>query len=160
MAQTPDPTIPLANLHGRTRTLDDWLTISHLALVVLPGKPEASKYVALGERALRVFRESDARTAFLVTGNEHAARRVLGPVAERYVVFVDNERALVNSLGLARLPAFVHLRSDCALVDAAEGWDPQAWDRVSESIAKATRWSRAVYPMPGDPAPFEGWAVA
>lgn len=159
MAQNPDPTIPVTTLAGTTRALDDWLTFFDLVLVALPGRPESTAYVPLGLRALRVFRDADCRAAWLVTGNDTAARRVLGRHADEFLVFLDPERQLVKSLGLGALPAFVHLRADTTLVDAAEGWDPPAWDRVAEGIGKAMAWTRPVYPLPGDPPPFPGWAV-
>lgn len=159
MAQNPDPFIELTTIKGRTRPLDDWLTNFHLCLVALPSRPEAHVYAGLGRRTLEVFQGADCKTAFLVTGNAMQARRLLGDDAERFVVFVDPERKFVQSLGLSHFPAFVHLRADTTLVDAAEGWDPEAWDRVSEGLAKAMAWSRPVYPLPGDPPPFAGWAL-
>lgn len=160
MAQHPDPQIELTSLKGRTRPLDDWLTIFHLCLVVLPGRTDARSYVQPGLRALDVFRDADCKTAFLVTGTEHAARKLLGDAADRYLVFVDAERAFVKSIGLERLPAFVHLRADTTLVDAAEGWDPPGWHRVSEGLGRDMAWSHPVYPMPGDPPPFPGWQMS
>lgn len=160
MAQNPDPLLELTSIKGRTRPLDDWLTTFHLCLVVLPGRPDASPYVRLGRRALDVFRGADCKTAFLVTGNEHGARRLLGPAVDQYVVFLDPERAFVKSLGLERIPAFVHLRADTTLVDAAEGWDPEGWHRVSEGLGRDMAWSHATYPQPGDPPPSEGWPAS
>lgn len=160
MAQNPDPFIELTTIKGRTRPLDNWLTTFHLCLVALPSRPDAQPYVRLGHRALEVFQGADCKTAYLVTGGEQQARRLLGPEADRFVVFLDPERKFVQSLGLSALPAFVHLRADTTLVDVAEGWDPAAWDRVSEGLGKAMAWSRAVYPLPGDPPPFPGWAVS
>lgn len=159
MAQNPDPFIELTTIAGRTRPLDDWLTVFHLCLTALPAWPEAQNYVQVAARALEVFRGADCKTAFLVTGNEQQARRLLGPDAGRFVVFLDPDRKFVQSLGLTHLPAFVHLRADTTLVDAAEGWDPGGWDRVAEGLGKAMAWSRPVFPMPGDPPPFDGWAV-
>lgn len=159
MAQNPDPYIELTTIAGRTRPLDDWLTMFHLCLVALPGRPEAQQYVPLGRRSLEVFQGADCKTAFLVTGREQAARRVLGNAVDDFVVFLDPERKVVSSLGLSHLPAFVHLLADTTLADAAEGWDPQAWHRVSEGLGKAMSWSHPVYPLPGDPSPSEGWAV-
>ena len=49
---------------------------------------------------------------------------MLGDAADEALVFVDPDRTLIESLGLERLPAFVHLRQDTTLVAAAEGWDP------------------------------------
>jgi len=159
MAQNPDPYIEVTTIAGRTRPLDDWLTIFHLCLVALPARPEAQDYVPVGRRALEVFQGADCKTAFLVSGNEQQARRLLGKAADEFVVFLDPERKLVSGLGLARLPAFVHLRADTALVDAAEGWDPAAWNRVAQGLGKAMAWSSPAYPQPGDPPAFEGWAT-
>ncbi len=159
MAQNPDPLIEVTTLKGRTRALDDYLTIFHLCLIAIPGRPEARNYVTIGRKALDVFRGADCKTAFLVTGNEHAARRTLGDAADDYVVFVDAERTLVKSLGLERLPAFVHLKADTTLVDAAEGWHPDEWDRVAKGLARDMSWSRPNFGMPGDPPPFAGWGV-
>ena len=42
MAKNPDPTLELATSAGVTRTLDDWTTMFHLCLVILPDRPEAA----------------------------------------------------------------------------------------------------------------------
>ncbi|HLG01470.1 MAG TPA: hypothetical protein VI916_13465 [Acidimicrobiia bacterium] len=160
MAKNPDPIIEVTTLQGRTRPLDDWLTISHLCLVALPSRPESQLYVPLGIRALDAFQQADCKTAFLITGSEAQARRLLADDLNRFVVFLDPERTLVESLGLTALPAFVHLRADTTLVDAAEGWDPPAWQRVSAGLAAAMKWSQAVFPLAGDPPPHPGWAVS
>ena len=36
MAKNPDPSLKLTTRKGVTRTLDDWATMFHLALFVLP----------------------------------------------------------------------------------------------------------------------------
>lgn len=159
MAQNPDPFIELTALGGRTRPLDDWLTIFHLCLIVLPARPESQRYTGVAARTLEGFRDADCKTAFLVTGSEVNARRILADEADRFVVFLDPERKFVESLGLKALPAFVHLRADTALVDAAEGWDPPAWNRVAQGLGAAMKWSHPVFPMPGDPPPDPGWPV-
>ena len=43
---------------------------------MLPGRPEAAVYVRIGRRIADVLGGSDCRPAFLVVGNERAARRV------------------------------------------------------------------------------------
>ena len=159
MAKDPDPTLALTTLRGTTRSLDDWTTTFHLLLVALPGRTEATGYAALGERVLHVFQGADCRTAFLVTGADHAARRVLGAVADRFLVFLDPERQAVQSLGLTRLPALVHLRQDTTLAGAAEGWDPAAWNSLVISLAEEMAWSRPTLPAAGDPRPFAGWTA-
>ena len=159
MVQDPDPTTPVTTIKGRTRSLDDWLTSFELCLVALPSWLEAAAYVPLGERALRIFQEADCKAAFLVVGNERQARRILGDVVDQYVVFLDPDRTVVTALGLNRLPAFLHVRADATVAASAEGWDPAAWNRVADSLAKTMRWSRPVYPLPGDPRPSEGWPL-
>ena len=159
MAQDPDPTVELTTARGVTRTLDDWTTTFHLALTVLPGRPEASVFVRIGRRIADVLGGSDCRPAFLIVGNERAARRVLGTTIDEYLTFLDPEGAFVKAAGLARLPAFVHIRVDGSLAGAAEGWAPDAWNDAVERLAKEMAWSRPLIPAPGDPPPFAGWGT-
>jgi hypothetical protein len=157
MAQDPDPNVELTTARGVTRTLDDWTTSFHLALTVLPGRPEAASFVRIGKRIADVLGGSDCRPAFLVVGNERSARRVLGSAIDEYFCFLDPEGAFVKSAGLAKLPAFAYVRLDGTLGSAAEGWDPDAWNDAVERLAKEMAWSRPLIPSPGDPAPFPGW---
>ena len=70
---------------------------------------------------------------------------------------VDPERTLVESLGLERLPAFVHLLQDTTLVAAAEGWDPREWQRVAREVGKAMAWTVPEVTGAGDPRATPGW---
>ena len=56
-------------------------------------------------------------------------------------MFCDPDKALVDSLGLERLPAFVHLRQDTTLVAAAQGWSPTEWQKVADDLAKHQHWT-------------------
>jgi hypothetical protein len=159
MAHDPDLTVELSTVRGVTRTLDDWTTTFHLAATVLPGRPEASPYVRIGRRIADVLGGSDCRAAFVILGNERAARRVMGGSIDEYLCFLDPEGNFVKAVGLAKLPAFVHIRVDGSLAGVAEGWDPAAWDAAVERLAKEMAWTRPLMPAPGDPAPFPGWNV-
>src|SRR5215211_4541074 len=70
VAQNPDPTIKLTTTKGVSRTLDDWSTMFHLCLVILPPRPEAAVFVPIARRIFNVFGDADCRTAFCVVGNE------------------------------------------------------------------------------------------
>ena len=159
MATNPNPTIELTTTKGVTRTLDDWSTMFHLCLVILPPRPEAAVYVPIAERIFEVFGDADCRTAFCVVGNDFIARGVLGAAEDRHLTFVDPDAAFVKSLGLAHLPAFVHLRQDTTVVAAAEGWNADEWQRVAKEVATAMAWSYPEIARPGDPAPTPGWPV-
>jgi hypothetical protein len=159
VAKSPDPSLKVTSLKGVTRTLDDWATMFHLTLVILPSRPEASDWVPVGRRIFRVFRDADCRAAYCIVGPPAVARRILGDAADEMLVFVDPERALVQSLGLERLPAFVHLAQDTSLVAAAEGWDARAWQDVARAVGKAMAWSVPEVAGPGDPPPTPGWAA-
>ena len=159
MAQDPDPNIELTTIRGVTRTLDEWTTTFHLALTVLPGRPEGSAWVRVGRRIADVLGGSDCRAAFLVAGSERTARRVLGPAADEYLSFLDPEGTAVKGLGLTKLPALVHVRVDTTLAGVAEGWNPTEWSDVVERLAKEMAWTRPLIPTPGDPPPFAGWST-
>lgn len=161
--KNPDPTIEISDLAGTVRPLDDWQTMFHLCLVVLPDRPPAAEWRPVITSIFSVFGDADCRTAVCVTGTAPIARRILGDDAERFLVFTDPDRALVSALGLTHLPAFVHLRQDTTLVAAAEGWNPPDWQRVADGLGQAMQWSvpRIAGPLakaPG-PAPTPGWAT-
>ncbi len=157
MAKNPDPELKLTTNKGVTRTLDDWSTMFHLCLVVLPARAEARPFVRVGLRLFATFGDADARFAFAVAGSEAVAARLLGEAADDIVTFVDPDLKLVHSLGLERLPAFVLLRQDTTLVAAAEGWDPKEWQRVAKEVGRILAWTVPEVRAPGDPPPFAGW---
>lgn len=160
MPKDPDPNLQLASLQGVTRSLDDWTTMFHLCLVVLPGRPEASAWIPVARRIFRTFGDADCHTAYVVAGPETVARRVLGTAADEELAFADPDGALVASLGLEHLPAFVHLRQNTTMVAGAEGWDPAEWQRVAKEVGKAMAWTVPDVRGPGDPPPGPGWPVA
>jgi hypothetical protein len=157
--KNPDPNLKLASTKGVSRTLDDWSTMFHLCLVILPPRPEAAVFIPVAERIFKVFGDADCRTALCVVGNEFIAKGVLGEAEGKYLSFVDEDGELARSLGLTHLPAFVHLRQDTTLVAAAEGWDPVAWQAVAKQVAKSMAWSVPTVAGPGDPPPTPGWPV-
>jgi hypothetical protein len=159
VAKNPDPTIKLASLKGITRTIDDWSTMFHLCLVILPDRPEASAWVPVARRIFATFGDADCRTAYCVTGSPEIARRILGDAVREALVFVDPDRSFAQSLGLERLPAFVHLRQDTSVVAAAEGWSPREWQQVAREVGKVMAWTVPDVSGPGDPAPTSGWPV-
>lgn len=160
MAKNPDPELKLTTSAGVTRTLDDWSTMFHLCLVVLPARTEAAAFVPVGLRMFQVFGDADCRFAFVVAGPETVAKRLLGEAEAKVVTFVDPDLELVKSLGLEHLPAFVLLRQDTSLVTATEGWDPKDWQRVARETAKLLAWTVPEVARAGDPAPFPGWPTA
>jgi hypothetical protein len=160
LAKNPDPTLKLTTTKGVTRTLDDWSTMFHLCLVILPPRREASAFIPIAQRIFAVFGDADCRTALCVVGNDYIARSVLGEAEDKYLTFVDPDAEFVKSLGLTRLPAFVHLRQDTTLVASAEGWDPQEWQRVAREVAKSMAWTYPEVARAGDPPSTPGWPVS
>jgi len=160
VAQNPDPQLALTSLRGVTRTLDDWATVFNLAIVVLPARPEATTFLPVVERIFATFGDSDVRTCICVPSTAAITRRILGPTAEQALVFCDPDGALAQTLGLERLPAFVHLRQDTSLVSAAQGWSPTEWQKVADAIARSVHWTSPVVTGRGDPPPSPGWPIA
>jgi hypothetical protein len=160
LATNPDPTLKLETVKGVTRTLDDWTTMFHVCVVVLPPRPEATVFIPIAQRIFATFGDADCRCAFVVPGPQPVAEKILGPVADQVLTFLDPNLEFVESLGLERLPAFVHLRQDTAVVAAAEGWDPQAWQQVAKEVGAALAWTVPEVAGPGDPRPTLGWTVS
>jgi hypothetical protein len=154
-----DPSLDLtfATTSGESWTLEQWLTTFHLAAVVVdPYTNESAWVLPAAARILRNFSDAAVRVGWIVTSGTADARAFLGPLEREFLTFVDPDRSIVRSLGLETLPAFVFVRIDGTVSAAAEGWDPQSWRAVSDTIATTTAWSRATIPSPGDPAAFAG----
>jgi len=160
VAKNPDSTLTLLTSKGVSRTLDDWTTMFHLCLVVLAPTPAAAAWIPVAQRIFATFRDADCRCAFVIPANHQVAERLLGPVESEVLTFVDPNLELVHSLGLERLPAFVHLRQDTTVVAASEGWDPHDWQRVAREVGKAMAWTVPEVAGPGDPRPSRGWPVS
>jgi hypothetical protein len=157
VASAPPLDLELTPLHGPGRTISQWLTNFHLGLFVLdPFTNESAWILPTVRRIMNVMKGADVRVAFLVTCDTDDARAFLGPLADEYLVLTDPDRLAVKGLGLERLPALVWLELDGSVGGAAEGWDPEAWERVLTDLARVMKWSVPLLPAPGDPAPFAG----
>lgn len=153
--------LPLQPLGGEARDLEEWLTTFHLASVVLdPYTNESSWVLKSAVRILEEFRGSHARVNFIVTSDAKDAERFLGPLTEQFLVFTDPDRKVVSALGLTQLPAFAFVRVDGGVAATAEGWNPDSWIEVAESIAETTHWNVPDIPVAGDPVPFSGSPAA
>jgi len=160
VAQNPDPQLAVTSLTGATRTLDDWTTVFNLALVILPDRREGRAFLPVIDRIFATFGDSDVRTVVCIPSTPAICRRILGDAADRWLVFCDPDKALINSLGLERLPAFVHIRQDTTLVAAAQGWSPTEWQRVADELAKHQHWTSPKVAGRNDPPPGPGWPIA
>lgn len=126
-----------------------------MASVILdPYTNESSWVLDPAVRILEGLRGASARVNLVVTSDAAGAKQFLGPLADDFLVFCDPQRALVQSLGLSSLPAFVFLRIDGTVQASAEGWSPHEWRGVAESIAETTSWLPPT--VPNDPKPFRG----
>lgn len=147
----------LTPLEGDPRPVAEWTTTFHLALVALdPFTYESAWILDRAGKILRVFAEADCRVGWLATCTADQATEFLGPWAKEFLTFVDPDRAAVRSMGIERLPAFVHLNMDHAVEGKAEGWQPEDWREVSDHLAEVMSWSSPTIPQPGDPAAYEG----
>jgi hypothetical protein len=157
MVTNPPGDLRLAPLNGEPRALREWLTLFHLAAVVLdPYTSESAWLLETAGRILRVYDQADCRVAWLVTADAEDSRRFLGPWAREILTFSDPDREAVKALGLERLPALVHVDQSGAVVGAAEGWQPAEWRAVATELSRVMSWTRPVIPAFGDPAPFPG----
>jgi hypothetical protein len=160
MATDLSPDLQLAPISGEPRSLAQWLTTFHLASVVIdPYTNESSWILPTAARVLRELRGASVRVNFLCASDADGARRFLGPLADEFLVFADPDRIGIKALGLERLPAFVFVRQDGAVVAAAEGWSPAEWRAVGDAIAAETSWISPVIPERGDPPPYQGSAA-
>src|SRR5256885_1809014 len=121
MVGNPSPEVVLTPITGAGRSLSEWLTTFHLALVFLdPFTNESAWILPTAARILTTFDQADGRVAFVVTATPSECRIFLGPWAREVLTFADPDRAVVKSFGLERVPAFVHVAMDATVAGSAE----------------------------------------
>jgi len=153
------PDLVLDSLRGDGYPLRDWLTSYPLLLVGLdPYTHESAWILETAGRLLEHYSPSDVRVGWLATTDEDGCREFLGPWAERFLTFPDPDREAAVALGLERLPALVHVRSD-GHVTVSNGWDPDGWRGIAGDLSKILSWTRPLLPRPGDPLPYAGSPV-
>lgn len=120
-----------------------------------PYTHESAWILETAGRILRHYQPADIRVCWLVAADDEGCRQFLGPWEDEFLTFADPDRNAVKGLGIERLPSLIHVRSDGHL-ETADGWDPDAWRQIAESLAKILSWSRPTIPSPGDPVPYLG----
>ena len=152
--------LTITALGGEPRTLREWVTTFHLAVVAIDPYTDQSAWILeTAARILDDFVEADCRVGWLVASEADDARTFLGPWADRFLTLIDPDRSVIKGLGIERLPALVHVRQDLAVVGVAEGWHPAEWQAITDNLGRIMSWSHPVIPLAGDPSPFEGSAI-
>lgn len=157
---TPPAEVELKPLGGQPLTLARQTTMFQLLAVVLdPYTEESSWLLRTAGRILEEFAEADCRTAWIITCGEADAKTFLGPYAQRYLTFCDEDRSVAKALGISEIPALVAVGTDGSVIGSADGWDPPAWREVTDEMARILAWNHPAFPQPGDPIPFQGTPV-
>jgi hypothetical protein len=156
LVATSIPTdVQLTPLTGKPRTLEEYLTTFHLAVVALdPFTNEGAWILPIAERVLTHFTQADVRVALLLPATDAECRMFLGPIVNNLLTFADPDSTIIKALGLERLPAFAFVAMDGTVEVKAEGWQPKEWQVVTDRIAQFTGWTTTVVEREGDPAPF------
>ena len=149
--------LELTPLNGDGQTVSQWLSMFHLLIVVLdPFTVQSSAILDTASRILATFRGADVRTAFLCTADSEDTKRYLGPLTEQFLTFADADRAVVSAMELDELPALVVVNQAGQLEGVAEGWNPDAWQGVTDDLAEIMAWTGPLLPEAGDPPAFAG----
>lgn len=159
-AVTPPADLELKPIGGRPVTLAHQTRLFQLLAVVLdPYAEESSWILRTAGRILEAFAEADCRTAWIITCGEADAKAFLGPYAQRYLTFCDEDRSVARAIGISQIPALVAVGTDGGIIGSANGWDPSEWREVTDEMARILAWNRPVFPRPEDPIPFRGTPV-
>ena len=156
MATTISTDVTLAPLTGRARSLEEWLTTFHLAVVALdPFTREGAWILPVATRVLTHFSQADVRVALLLPATPDECRLFLGPWVNTILTFADPEREAIKGMGFERLPVFAHIAMDGTLEGKAEGWRPAEWQAVADQLSEVMSWTTVVVDGGTNvPAPF------
>lgn len=142
MTSAPNPTVSLTTIDGKTRTLDDWTTVTTQLWIVLPSKLEALDYIGVSEQIFKTFGDSSARCAYLIPGNVEQAKAIMEKTSIKSQCFVDPDFSVCDALGITSAPSLVYIRQDTSVAHIAQGFSFSAWNETCADVAKALRWTK------------------
>ncbi len=149
--------LELKPINGEPQTLEEWLLLFHLVVIVLdPYTDESAWILPTAGRVLSNFDGAGARVAWVLAADEADTAQFLGPYADNILAFADPELKIVDALELETLPALVHIKQDRNIAGSAQGWQPEEWNEITTGLAKMLRWNRPLIPAMDDPPPFAG----
>lgn len=158
MASNPPADLFLEPLTGKGFPISGWLVQYQLLLIALdPFTNESSWALPTAMRIMHNFEQADCRVGVILAGADaDESRQFLGPRVNDFLCFPDPNRTIVKAFGFERLPAVVHVDSNGSVVNAAEDWNPDTWQVVTDELARMMRWTGPVLPDPRDPGAFVG----
>jgi len=149
--------LELKPINGEAQTLEEWLLLFHLVVVVLdPYTDESAWILPTAGRILTNFNGAGTRVAWVLTANEDDTAQFLGPWADKLLAFSDPDLEIVEALGLETLPALIHIKQDRNIAGSTEGWQPSEWREITNGLTKMLRWTAPLVPAMSDPPPFAG----
>lgn len=156
--------VTLRTRQGRRRSINDLTTLFDLCLVVLDARRPSSwrGLLPVVERIDGVLSGADCTVGVLLVGAEETdADAMLGSLVDQTAVFVDPDGGAAEALGLSGTPALLWITTAPEVAALVQGWDPAAWRKVLDRMARKLAWSRPLLPQAGDPAPYPalplGW---
>ena len=141
MTTTPNPTLEISSINGKSHSLDDLTTMFTQVWVVLPARGEAKDYEKVAKSIFKTFGDSDARCAILIPGDPRSAELVKETLDLNVQYFTDPDFKVCDALGVTSLPALVHIRQDTSVANIANGFDVEQLNATCKNIAKALRWT-------------------
>lgn len=155
-----NPQIQLNPIQSKAKPLKNWVTSFQLLLVAIdPFKHESSWILDTANRILKNFAQANCRVAWLVAGTDQQAVQFLGSLATERLTFVDPNKEVIKELGIERLPALVHINHGLEVIGLSNGWNPNEWRRIINTVSRAVSWRAPSIPEPNDPAPYIGSPV-
>ncbi|HEX2273592.1 MAG TPA: hypothetical protein VHG90_06950 [Acidimicrobiales bacterium] len=149
--------VKLRTRQGRQRTVDDLTTLFDLCLVAVDLRRPSSyaRLLPVVERIDNVLSGADCTVGVLLVGGEEGdAETALGPLARQVAVFADPDAEAARGLGLSGTPALLWITTAPDIGAVVEGWEPLAWRKVFDQLARKLAWARPLVPAPGDPPSF------
>ena len=126
-------------INGDARPFSDWLTTFPMLVGAIdPYTHESSWLLDTVQRVFHHYRDAGVRVAWLATAPPDGVTSFLGPYAEEFLTFSDEDRVAVKALGISTVPALALIRQDGEIVASAEGWDPKSWREVTSTLDELT----------------------
>ena len=147
-------------IDGESYKLRDWLTSYPFLLVAIdPYTVQSSWILDTASEIFDHFTPADVRVGWICSADSDGCSEFLGPLADRYLTIADPDHKTTKALGVEALPSLIHIRSD-GYLQRADGWDPTAWKKICDWVAKIAAWNEMSLRKPNMPGSYAGTPIA
>mgnify|MGYP003403104484 CR=1 FL=1 len=139
-----DLNLKLTDINGKSQTLANLTMLFEPGFIFVPAGRDLGDFMPVVNEVYKTLGSASLVCSIVVTLPIEQTKEVTAQFKEDLhdiKIFVDPKGELAQSLGVTKLPSFVHLGINGIEVSKVQGWSIQSWQTALDKSAKYLKWT-------------------